>query len=231
MSEMEFRDWPPAIMNLNLILPWSIVRPAIFRFMEKKYVDEFFADGSLRLSSFAQFSQHPDEPRRDEAEGTAISTLSDGNRTAFYSSRFGVSSYVLCGSISSAPEVTKAFGPSAIVIHDTVPFAAAVARALPGYRQGLEGFCEYQDGRLIYQKLPHGALEALHEKHKLPDGKMNMDFIHELANHSAIQQMLLKDSKYSYQLEYRLIWECTQIENYIDIKIPEALQFCKRIDR
>jgi hypothetical protein len=127
--------------------------------------------------------------------------------------------------------VTKAFGPSAIVIHDTVPFAAAVARALPGYRQGLEGFCEYQDGRQIYQKLPHGALEALHEKHKLPDGKMNMDFIHELANHTAIQQMLLKDSKYSYQLEYRLIWECTKIENYIDIKIPEALQFCKRIDR
>ena len=48
--------------------------------MDAEYVESFFRDGSLRLSSFARFAKHPDEQLRDKAEGIG--------------SRFAVSSQV-----------------------------------------------------------------------------------------------------------------------------------------
>ena len=65
----------PVVFNLNFQVPWGILRPPVYRFMDKQYVEQFFVDGSLRLSSFRRFSQHSDEERQDCAEGTAISTL------------------------------------------------------------------------------------------------------------------------------------------------------------
>ena len=64
MSEMEFRGWPPAIMNLNLILPWSIVRPVIFRFMEKSTLMNSLRMArydSLPLRSFLNTLMSPEE--------------------------------------------------------------------------------------------------------------------------------------------------------------------------
>jgi hypothetical protein len=59
----------PQTLDLNLIRRWSIVRPRLYRHMDDKYVESFFRDGSLRLSSFASFAKHPDEQLRDKAEG------------------------------------------------------------------------------------------------------------------------------------------------------------------
>ena len=177
MGDTEFKDWRPSVLNMAFNSPWSILRPTVFRFMDKEYVDKFFEDGSLRLSSFAKFSQHEDEERKDDGEGKAISTLTDGKMTVILASQFGASSYVLCGSISSAPTVSEGFGPSAIVIEDTLNFAGAIARALPGYKHGIEGLCTYQSGKLIRQKLEDGELNQQLENHRLPDGGINMDIL------------------------------------------------------
>jgi len=64
MSEMESRDWPPAMMNLNLILPWSVVRPAIFRFMKKSTLMNSLRMArydSLPLRSFLDTLMSPEE--------------------------------------------------------------------------------------------------------------------------------------------------------------------------
>ena len=230
MGDTEFKNWGPSFLKMTFNSPWSILRPTVFRFMDKIHVDKFFEDGSLRLSSFKKFSQHDDNERKDEFEGLAVSTLIGENTTAIYASKSGISCYVLCGSISYAPAVSDGFGQSAIVIEDTVNFAGATARALPGYRDGIEGLCTYQSGKRIRRKLPGSELDQVLEKHRLPDGNINMDMLREVAGHTAIEQMFLKDAKYAHQLEYRLLWDCTVVEDHIDIKIPEARQFCKRFD-
>ena len=58
-----------------------------------------------------------------------------------------------------------------------------------------------------------------------------MDMLREVSGYTDIEQMFLKDAKYAHQLEYRLLWECSTIEEHIDIKVPDARQFCKRLDR
>lgn len=231
MNPIGLEAWKPAIMNLAFNSPWSIIRPTVFRFLDKKYVDDFFKDGSLRLSSFERFSRHRDEQRKDDSEGKALASLDDGEMTAFYVSQFGHDCYVLCGSVSSSGEMSRAFGNSAIVIEDTTSFAATVAHALPGYRTGIEGLCNYHDGKLIRKRVEQGYLQKSLENHRLPDGRINMELARDIINNTAIEQLFLKEKKFAHQMEYRLLWMCSSIEEQIDIKVPDARQFCKRIDR
>jgi len=53
--------------------PWHIYFPVLFRYLEQEYIDAFFRDGSLRLSSFKQFAKHKDEARNDWGEGNLSS--------------------------------------------------------------------------------------------------------------------------------------------------------------
>ena len=62
----------PQTLVVNFNRQWSIVRPRLYRHLDAKYVESFFNDGSLRLSSFARFAQHPDEQLRDTNEGTGM---------------------------------------------------------------------------------------------------------------------------------------------------------------
>ncbi len=55
--------------GLQFLSPWTVVTPEPYRCLEKQWVEAFFADGTLRLSSFARFAEHEDEQRRDENEG------------------------------------------------------------------------------------------------------------------------------------------------------------------
>ena len=49
--------------------PINVRVPTVTRYMAQKHVDEFFEDGSLMLSSFTKFREHPDETKRDAEEG------------------------------------------------------------------------------------------------------------------------------------------------------------------
>jgi hypothetical protein len=62
---------PPGI-NVQFGRNWTMLRPTLYRFLESKYVDAFFQEGSLRLSSFERFAQHPDEQRKDAGEGWGV---------------------------------------------------------------------------------------------------------------------------------------------------------------
>ena len=52
-------------INLAFTRPWTVRLPTLVRQMKPEYVDAFFNDGSLRLSSFESFRRHPDEKRKD----------------------------------------------------------------------------------------------------------------------------------------------------------------------
>lgn len=59
------------MVTVQFVTPWSIFTPTLFRYLASDYVEAFFAEGSLRLSSFTRFAKHADEQRRDPDEGMA----------------------------------------------------------------------------------------------------------------------------------------------------------------
>jgi len=62
----------PPTLNIQFVRPWTILRPRLYRYLPSKWVDAFFHDGSLRLSSFNEFSKHTDEQRADPQEGRGV---------------------------------------------------------------------------------------------------------------------------------------------------------------
>lgn len=76
-------------------------------------------------------------------------------------------------------------------------------------------------------------IDSIFEKYTLPDGSTNMDMINELATKMIDpERFLLKAKKYQEQQEYRIAWFVGHCEvDYIDILCPEAIKYCRRIEK
>ena len=86
----------PQTLVMSFGRQWSIVRPRLYRHLEVEYVDGFFRDGSLRLSSFAHFAKHPDEQLRDTAEGIGSRFGVGAQATIAMVGGRGTDCFVLC---------------------------------------------------------------------------------------------------------------------------------------
>ena len=223
---------PPAI-NLTFGRPWSILRPRVYRYLESKYVEGFFSNGSLRLSSFARFAEHPDEQRKDAAEGKGVRFGLGSQATIALVGGKGHDCYVLCGTVHNTENVRRQFKQydACIAIDNVTAFANAVSLRIPFFRQGLEGLVIYQDNTTINKNIGNVKSEELIEKYKNPDGTVKMDLIHDIANMTGgIEEFFVKHSRYAQQCEYRILWASSQsVESFIDIKVPEAIQFCRHV--
>ena len=58
---------------------WSVKMPSAVRYLERKFIDAFFADGTLQLTTLARCKQHEDASRRDNTEGTCNFLFSHGD--------------------------------------------------------------------------------------------------------------------------------------------------------
>ncbi|MEI6452600.1 MAG: hypothetical protein WCP98_21970, partial [Actinomycetes bacterium] len=136
------------MLTVQFTTPWTVFTPAVFRYLKSEYVEAFWADGSLRLSSFAQFATHADEQRHDASEGSAsviCRTDDGGGQTIAARAVLGQNAYVLCGGTHHDPRLMKAFDcDSYIRIENPIAFGQAVARRISGFSGGAEGLCLYQ---------------------------------------------------------------------------------------
>ena len=88
--------------KLPIGIKWNICTPTLFRFINSEYVEAFFKDGSLRLSSFSQFKKHKDEQRFDKHEGKlyyVIRTSKEGGYTIEVMTKTPDNAYVLSASM------------------------------------------------------------------------------------------------------------------------------------
>lgn len=126
-------------------MTWQSRQPRVYRFIDKKYADEFFNSGTLRLSSFRQFSQHTDEQRLDGSEGEGMvlhRTSENGGQTFFARLKATHNAYVLCGSLTPSLALMDAFeSDSGITITDPPNFAKAIATKIPNFKSGIDGPC------------------------------------------------------------------------------------------
>lgn len=204
--------------------------------MQKKYVDDFFQDGSLRISSFQEFAKHPNEKRRDAQEGLGLRQgFSDNNSgSILYVGRSGIDCYVLCGTLSLTKKVIDNFDDCdcGFVIDDVMEFSAEISRAIPYFNGGLEGGVIYQDDTSIARSLGKETPQEIMEKNRTSENSISFNAINELmAKTGGAEEVFIKHSDFSEENEYRMIWKSSQpINNFLDIKIPEARKFCRRFD-
>ena len=225
---------PQIKVALTMATEWAIRRPYIFRYMPKVYVDAFFLDGTLRLSSFSAFSKHKDEQRMDKTEGNGILVNTDNEgtgQTVYALMSQGYDAYVLCGSTRYNSGLAEAFAAdSGFRINDPTAFGCTIAKALPGFRAGLEGACIYVDDKTVNRKAGKIDLESMRidpDNKELDMGKM----LSTISGIAGDDMYFLKNMKYQHQDEYRLFWSAGHdINDFIEVKCPDAVQFCTRFE-
>jgi hypothetical protein len=129
--------------------------------MHTKYVDEFFDDGSLMLSSFKRFASHKDEQRRDPSEGVGVRIFTGSDFSTVMATGRGDDAYILCGSALDTAAVRSCFvdADACLVIDDPLEFANAVSRSVPRFKGGASGHCIYMDDPLIERHSEAHTLE------------------------------------------------------------------------
>jgi len=221
--------------------------------MESKYVNAFFEDGSLRLSSVSQFSKHVDEQRLDVGEGKIMfvhRTNQRGGQTLVTWAMQGTNTYILSATMRYNQDLCKSFNSDSYIrINDSIGFGTAIARHIPFFLAGFEGPCLYQERKIIERDLGYIDINqfkdpdittsvddtllnglariSLKPDISLPSGNPRLtQFILSRMQHYA---MFLKDKKYSHQVEYRFVWAIPgDATDSLDIKVPEAIQFCEK---
>lgn len=205
---------------------WRTFSPVVYRYLDRRYVDAFFEDGSLRLTSFAKCKKHTDEQRLDSEEGMlrlAVSHAETGAIKTLYELEFTDSVYLLCTTLWHNKQLMQDFSCNSFIrIHDPAEFGRRVSRHVPGFRTGGEGPCMYQHLRLVEARLPEEDANADTSSERPGRAKIQ----------ALIQQyaLFLKHKAFSHQAEYRLVWlsDSKELPEHLDIKVPEARDLCSR---
>ena len=224
-------------LDLTINKPLSLKFPAVYRYLDKEWIDLFFETGKLRISSFRRFREFPDEIRGDKGEGSgAISASGPDTKFNFnLMGNLGRDGYMMSSSLRDSPDLEKQFKTnSRFLIADPLNFAVAISNALAGCNHVFLGFCNYQKHRVV-EKVIEGfsAKDFTNKEGNFIIGGPGMNKrMNEMVG-SGIDLMYLKTEKYIDQVEFRFVWSLNEqffkTEEFLDIEAKEAIQFCKRI--
>jgi len=225
------------MITIQTIKPSFIALPVVYKYMGKKYIDLFFEHGLLRLGSFTKFQEYPDEIRGDISEGRgALQSKGEDGFQFIGVTEVGNDAYIFCTSIIESDELMKEFNTDGYFkIKDLLGFSLAVANCIPGFSQSVQGFCYYQDFRLITKTIGGMAMnDFTNENGELIIGGPKMfQRLREMSG-DGTDLMFLKEKKYQKQGEYRFIWQINsqffKLQKIFDIECKEAVQFCERIN-
>lgn len=208
-------------------MPWEVRLPSVTRYLGKEYVDAFFHDGSLRLSSFEAFRQHADENQGDGREGLPQVESESPNSKGVFLGVVGQECYILCGTVIEDRTLEASFhSEHGFRILDTIAFARCVAQCVPGFVGGMEGPCMYR---------ANTAMQAVsHEPFRPPGPRDHPEEfgarLHAQQSDLAMSGLFIKSLQYAHQGEYRLLWFANGASKEpLDIKCPDALRHCKRL--
>jgi hypothetical protein len=151
MSAQQFPASHLAGIQTEFRRPLRIFLPTLYRHMEAAFIEAFSKEGSIRLSCFAQFAQHKDEPRKDREEGHALHVLNDpkNDRHVSFYTMTGSNAYILSATSRTGPDIVEAFGPDRLEIVEPVEFCAEIANEIPGCQTAMISQCLYADNRVL----------------------------------------------------------------------------------
>ena len=221
-------------MDLNnlreTLLKNNIEIPPVYRYLPKKYVDEFFSNGKLRLSAFSEFAKHVDEQRHDPQEGHLIVEMPVPSKQRAIRIRGGTgrNSYILSTSLRGDMELMQAFHTdSYFKINNVAEFSIAIASKILGFKKIVFGSCKYVSEREIQQDMGILAEKVAEAE---PGEKIDRNLIMNIGNRVLPKGMFIKLIRHSHQQEFRLIWQVNyEVHEPLYVECREAVQFCQRI--
>ncbi len=220
---------------LDRILGIETYYPPVYRYLDEKYIDEFFSSGKLRLSTFKKFYIHENDQQRDVDEGYCVVEVRDEDTCRAFKSEIGlgINSYVLCASLKNSEDLAKAFNVnSCFVIEKPFAFAQIIANKLQDVLNVRLGPCRYMPDRTIKtHNLPKQYFEAMDYVFDKERNAYNHELLTYLTSVAAGTEVFFrKKDIYENQQEFRFIWDidAPELPEHIDIIVPEAIQLCRK---
>lgn len=219
------------MITVNILSPWQYCSPFLYRYLESEYVENFFLDGSMRLSSFKRFRKHKDEERLDLKEGKSMysaRTSANGGQTIEALAEHGMNAYVLCTTMRLVSSVQESFKTDSFFrIDNSTEFGIEISRQIPGFVTGFEGPCIYQEKRIVTTDSGYVDTNSLRGPSAMPtpSGTRLEEHILSSMGH---RPLFLKEASFSHQMEYRFVWIVDhEPEDFWDIKVPRGRSHCQ----
>lgn len=231
-----------------------VVLPPVYRFLESEYIDDFFRDGTIMLSSASRCARHEDAKRKDNSEGYGFHVAQSSNKTFIAVAGFGPSYYLLSTTTHQNFELFPQY-QGCLVIDNPLAFANVVAMRVPYMSGTFIGPISYRNQRTfkrvipddvmdeasrVFQdsgfeigpsppKLSQNDIEAIFSKMKNLSQNQQHSLMHIF---DGIEGLFSKHDSYAEQHEFRFAWRSRlPLSETLIVKVPEAVQFCRRISR
>lgn len=206
--------------------------PVVVRYLEEKYVDNFFSNGELMISSISKFHRHKDEQRGDSEEGLAHLALNINGMPLNGLVGTGSNAYILSSSCIDDENLMEQLGyNSAIRINNCLEFAAAIAESIPFCRHAVQGFCIYRDSKKIVSTIKNTNIPEINNLGPGDAEKFMKEMNSVMHEANQNESLFRKALKYASQAEYRFVWFSSEdiIGDQIITKCPKAAKFCEKI--
>jgi hypothetical protein len=207
--------------------------PMVYRYLEKQWIDQFFSEGKLRLSSFKKFRKHIDEQRGDKGEGNNILIGTGKDKTIYTVVSTGIDAFVLSTSLLYNHSLYTDFKvDGCFVIERPLEFMQEISKHIPDYKGINFGPCIYKQETLIKRQLPDFDLESL--KSEDDPSKNDMNKVFATSNLIGGNDVLFRKTlKHAPQHEYRILWhsDLKDLPDYIDVIAPNSRQYCREIKK
>lgn len=201
--------------------------PPVVRYIERKYMEDFFRTGQLKLTTYTQCQVHECNVRRDSNEGKAKFSLElpSVGASGWGIQTVGWQSYILCASLCESDKLLEHFKvDSYFRINNVLGFFDAVSRRLSGFENGKIGSCIYRDKNSFEKSLKFNEISQNSSNVRNNKELTLAPIEFEMSD----EPYFIKSDSFAAEAEFRFIWSLSNdVREPITVYCPEAIQFCE----
>ena len=209
----------------------------IFRLIPTQYIEDFYKDGSIRLTNIKKWRTDENKAIEDKKEGyfnnrvidsetgaTSILNNVDNPKNEILGNFYGMS-FTMEVNLGTCVD----FAFDGFWINDIILFANVINEHILCHSGFFYNKCNYVEGGYYQRYDSFRENGMLSERGTLLIG--NGLFQMAINNQNDPNHLFTKDSYYSDQQEFRIIWEtANNFGDYLYLKCPELRQLCYRIN-
>jgi hypothetical protein len=222
---------------------------SLYRYTTQEFIDLFFDTGRLRLNSLRIYraERKPDHKLnvevedRQEGKGLIVTDPPHADEKDFSHGFLNLSTSLTCSdelrrTFERAAGGKKKYGMFAI--QEPIPFGQAIAARIHArypLQHILAGKCDYAERRdkLLETHDPDflpDVLDDLEDKELLSYLAAPSDYKGRSVQ-DVVKVFFLKEKQLEHQSEFRYLWksEALAVRDYLDIEVPEAIQYCRLV--
>ncbi len=209
-------SYPFSFLQTNFL----INVPYLYRYENSIFIDRFFNEGELFISSFINFKKYPDNELGDPGEGSLWLTIKEKSNESQILSISEATNNQYCLSTSTVLDDSlkiKFKSDGVFRIIDPNRFVLEITKSLTRVKGVYLGNCIYVAKREITK-----MVNAISK-----DDNLNINRATSIAG---IEPLFLKKNIHQHQSEFRIIWITDRdVNDGLIIRCPEAIKYCDKI--